>query len=107
MSDKLKELYEKVSGDESLKESFIKGLEAISNDDEKKTFIIEYAKEQGITLTNEDFPKTGDMQQLSDDDLDSVAGGFGDAAKKRCGEAAFIACSAALAFAGFAAIGDC
>ena len=107
MSDKLKELYEKVSGDDSLKESFIKRLEAISNDDEKKSFIIDFAKEQGITLTDEDFPETGDQQELSDDDLDSVAGGFGDAAKKRCGEAAFIACSAALAFAGFAAIGDC
>ena len=107
MNDKLKKLYEKVSGDDSLKESLVKGLGAISNDDEKKSFVIDFAKEQGITLTDEDFPETGDMQQLSDDDLDSVAGGFGDAAKKRCGEAAFIACSAALAIAGFAAIGDC
>ena len=58
MNDKLKELYEKVSGDDNLKESFIKGLEAISNDDEKKDYIINFAKEQGVTLTDEDFPKT-------------------------------------------------
>ena len=108
MNDKLKELYEKVSGDDNLKESFTKGLEAITNDDEKKSFIIDFAKEQGITLTDEDFPKTAVMEGLSDDELENVAGGaFGDAAKKRCGEAAFIACSAALAAAGFAAIGDC
>ena len=102
MSDKLKELYEKVSGDESLKESFIKGLEAISNDDEKKSFIIEFAKEQGITLTDEDFPETGDKQELSDDDLDNVVGGtFGDAAAKQCGRSAFAACHAGLGMAGF------
>ena len=75
MNDKLRELYEKVSGDDSLKESIIKGLEAISNDDEKKSFIIDFAKEQGITLTMEDFPETGDMQKLSGDDLENVAGG--------------------------------
>ena len=102
MNDKLKELYEKVSGDDSLKESLIKGLEAISNDDEKKSFIIDFAKEQGITLTNEDFPETGDMQQISDDDLDNIAGGaFGDAAAKQCGRSAFAACHAGLGMAGF------
>ena len=75
MSDKLKELYEKVSRDENLKESFVKGLEAISNDNEKKSFIIDLAKEQGITLTMEDFPNTDDVNHLSDDDLGNVAGG--------------------------------
>ena len=75
MSDKLKELYEKVSRDENLKESFVKGLEAISNDNEKKNFIIDLAKEQGITLTMEDFPNTDDVHHLSDDDLGNVAGG--------------------------------
>ena len=105
MNDKLRELYEKVSGDESLKESIIKGLEAISNYDEKKSFIIDFAKEQGITLTMEDFPKTDNMQQLSDDDLENVAGGaFGDRAKRECKEAAYIACQALFASAG---LGDC
>ena len=75
MNNKLKELHEKVSGDDSLKESFIKGLEAISNDDERKSFIIDFAKEQGITLTMEDIPNTDDMHRLSDDDLGNVAGG--------------------------------
>ena len=75
MSDKLKELYEKVSGDDNLKESIINGLKAISNDDEKKSFIIDFAKEQGITLTMEDLPNTDDVHHLSDDDLGNVAGG--------------------------------
>ena len=102
MNDKIRELYEKVSGDDSLKESFIKGLEAISNDDEKKSFIIDFAKEQGITLTNEDFPETSDMQKFSDDDLDNVVGGaFGDAAAKQCGRHAHAACYAGFGMAGF------
>ena len=102
MNDKLRELFEKVSGDDSLKESFINGLEAISNDDEKKSFIIDFAKEQGITLTMEDFPETSGMQQLSDDDLENIAGGaFGDAAAKQCGRSAFAACHAGLGMAGF------
>ena len=102
MNDKLKELYEKVSGDDSLKESFTKGLGAIGNDDERNSFIIEFAKEQGITLTMEDFPKTDGVQPLSDDDLENVAGGaFGDAAAKQCGRSAFAACHAGLGMAGF------
>lgn len=75
MNDKLRELYEKVSGDDSLKESLIKGLEAVSNEDEKKSFVIDFAKEQGITLTMEDFPNTDGVQHLSDDDLGNVSGG--------------------------------
>lgn len=102
MNEKLRELYEKVSGDDSLKESFIKGLEAISDDNAKKSFIIDFAKEQGVTLTDEDFPETGDMQQISDDDLDNIAGGaHGDAAAKQCGRHAYAACCAGLGMAGF------
>ena len=93
MSDKLKELYEKVSGDAGLKESFTKGLAAISNEDEKKSFIIDFAKEQGFTLTNEDFPKIDDMSELTDDDLDNVVGGYyGQEVTKVCGEGAMVAC---------------
>ena len=102
MSDKLKELYEKVSGDDSLKESFMKGFEAISNDDEKKSFIIDFAKEQGITLTLEDFPKADNVQAVSEDDLDNVVGGaHGDAAARQCGRSAYAACCAGLGMAGF------
>ncbi len=102
MNEKLKELYEKVSADESLKESFIKEFGAISSDDERKNYIIEFAKKQGITLTMEDFPKTGDMQQLSNDDLENVVGGaHGDAAAKKCGRSAYAACCAGLGMAGF------
>ena len=105
MNDKLRELYEKVSGDENLKESFVKGFEAISNDDEKKSFIIEFAKEQGITLTDEDFPETGDKQELSDDDLDNVVGGaLGDSAMRTCGSTAYAFCVVNFAVSG---IMDC
>ena len=108
MNDKLRELYEKVSGDESLKESFIKGLEAISSDDEKKDYVINFAKEQGVTLTEEDFPETGDKQELSDDDLDNVVGGLNyDEVKKECGDAAYIACLAAFGASGLYYIKDC
>ena len=93
MNDKLKELYEKISGDANLKESFTKGLAAISNDDEKKSFLIDFAKEQGVILTNEDFPETDNTQELSDDDLENVAGGYyGKEVSKVCGEGALVAC---------------
>ena len=106
MSDKLRELYEKVSGDESLKESVIKRLEAISDDDEKKSFIIDFAKEQGITLTMEDFPKTDDLHHISDDVMHHVAGGvpLGWSAYRACNDPAGVACAMAL---GTAAIMDC
>ena len=53
----------------------------------------------------EDFPKEDNMQQLSDDDLEKVAGvAFGDRAKRECKEAAYIACQALFASAG---LGDC
>ena len=102
MNDKLRELYEKVSGDESLKESIIKGLEAISNDDEKKDYIINFAKEQGITLTEEDFPETDGVKPVSDDDLESIVGGAcGDKASAECGSLSYASCMAFLAMAGF------
>ena len=105
MNDKLKALYEKVSSDDSLKESFMKGLEAITNDDEKKSFMIDFAKEQGIALTDEDFPKTAVMEGLADDDLENVAGGaMGDYAKDACGQGAYEFCTRAFALAGLA---DC
>ena len=102
MNDKLRELYEKVSGDDNLKESFVKGLEAIGNDDEKKSFIIDFAKEQGIELTEEDFPNTDGVHNLSDDDLNNVVGGaIGDKASAECANLSYAACIATLAIAGF------
>ena len=102
MNDKLRELFEKVSGDDSLKEAFAKELETISDDNAKKSFIIDFAKEQGIDLTMDDFPETSNMQELSDDDLDNVVGGaHGDAATKQCGRHAYAACCAGLGMAGF------
>ena len=102
MNDKLKELYEKVSGDESLKESIIKGLEAISSDDEKKDYIINFAKEQGVTISKEDFAKLDSMKPVSDNDLESIAGGAcGDKASAECGSLSYASCMAFLAMAGF------
>ncbi|MCQ2550540.1 MAG: hypothetical protein MJ134_10960 [Lachnospiraceae bacterium] len=91
MNDKLRELYEKVSGDDNLKESFTKGIEAAQNEEEKKKYIIDFAKEQGITLTMEDFPKVDGVQQLPDEALDNVAGGWSIRAK--CGDNWVWACS--------------
>ena len=98
-----------MSGDDSLKESLIKGLEAISNDDEKKSFVIDFAKEQGITLTMEDFPKTDGVKTLHDDDLENVVGGgFGDAITSVCGDTYFTVCAAFFASAGLSdAVEDC
>ena len=104
MSEKLISLYEKVSGDDSLKEAFKEGIKAAGNDDEKKSFIIDFAKEQGVTLTEEDFLKTDGVQHLSDDDLENVVGGaHGDAARGSCGEAAYVVCQV---FFGLAGVGD-
>ena len=110
MNNKLKELYEKVSADESLIESFKKGMEALSNDDEKKNFIIDFAKEQGITLTMEDLSKIEGVQHVSDDDLEKVVGGgFGDEVTSFCGNTYFIVCSALWGSAGISDLvyGDC
>ena len=105
MNEKLRALYEKISGDDSLMKAFQKGLEATSNDDEKKSFIIDFAKEQGITLTEEDFSNIDGVQHLSDDDLENVVGGaFGDEAKRQCGEDYYTACK--LAF-GTSGLWDC
>ena len=101
MNEKLKAIYEKVSQDASLMEAFKKGMESISDDDAKKSFIIDFAKEQGITLTMEDFPETTGMEALSDDDLENVAGGaMGDEAWKTCKEAAVVGCGLSFGIAG-------
>ena len=99
MNNKLKDLYEKVSADDNLTEALKKGLEAASSEDEKKDYIINFAKEQGVTLTMDDF----DTQQLSDDDLENISGGraFGWNAYRACEDAARAACALAFGTAGF------
>ena len=101
MSEKLRALFEKISGDDSLREAFYKGMETISNEDEKKSFIIDFAKEQGITLTEEDFSNIDGVQHLSDEDLENVVGGaYGDTVYRQCKDKAYAVCSWALGFAG-------
>ena len=110
MNSKLKDLYEKVSADDKLRESLQKGLEATSSEDEKKDFLINFAKEQGVTLTKDDFSKLDGIKHVSDDELEKVVGGgFGDEVTSFCGDTYFIVCSALFASAGIsdAVYGDC
>ena len=60
-------------------------------------------KEQGITLTDEDFPETDGLNPIHDDDLDNVSGGreIGWNAYRECKDIARAACVACLATAGF------
>ena len=65
MTDNLKKFLEEISNNDDLKEK-------VSN--ATKDTIISIAKEKGIELTEEDFAIPAN-QELSDDELDAVAGG--------------------------------
>ena len=65
MTNKLKELYEKVSDNEELAEQ----LKTISNKDE----VIDIAKKHNIELTEQDFNKIA--RELDMDELENVSGG--------------------------------
>ena len=98
MNNKLKDLYEKVSADDNLTEALKKGLEAASSEDEKKDFIINFAKEQGVTISKEDFAKLESMKHISDDELEKVVGGgMGDKIEEVCGAASAAYCAAMFA----------
>ena len=98
MNNKLKDLYEKVSADDNLAEALKKGLEAASSEDEKKDFIINFAKEQGVTISKEDFAKLESIKHISDDELENVVGGgMGDAIEEVCGAASAAFCAAMFA----------
>lgn len=78
----MKELYLKVAADESLQQKVNKIFEAAGEDaDIAGKKLVEFAKEQGYDVTVEEigeFFKTmseGTDGQLSDEDLDAVAGG--------------------------------
>lgn len=65
MSENLKKILELASQDEA----FAKELQSAD-----KETLIRMAKERGITLTEEDFQKPD--KELSEEELDSVAGGY-------------------------------
>jgi len=84
----MKELYLKVAADESLQQKVNKIFEAAGEDaDAAGKKLVEFAKEQGYDLTVKEigeFFKTmseGTDGQLSDEELDAVAGGKLDGEK--------------------------
>lgn len=70
MTDNLKQLLDEAGKNEELKAK----LEAITDKDIAVEKAVQLAKEYGIDLTAEDF-KPADSEELSDDELDAVAGG--------------------------------
>jgi predicted ribosomally synthesized peptide with nif11-like leader len=72
MTENMKVFLEKVSADEALAEK-VKALGDIQDKKEAIAATIQLAEEAGCTLTEADFAQPSG--ELSDDDLDSVAGG--------------------------------
>ena len=75
MSENMKKFLELVSKDENLKKKAL----AFNNMETAKAIqaVIAFAKELGIELTEADFDKKESDGELSDDELDAVAGGGG------------------------------
>ena len=75
MSENMKKFLELVSKDENLKKKAL----AFNNMETAKAIqaVIAFAKELGIELTEADFAKKESDGELSDDELDAVAGGGG------------------------------
>ena len=75
MSENLKKFLELITSDKELEK---KALACNDLGEEKgKLAMIELAKENGIELTEADFEKKEATGELSDDELDAVAGGGG------------------------------
>jgi predicted ribosomally synthesized peptide with nif11-like leader len=72
MTDNLKALIEKVSADEELKKK-AEALNEIKDEEEAKAAVIKFAAEAGVTLTEADLVPEND--EVSEDELDAVAGG--------------------------------
>jgi predicted ribosomally synthesized peptide with nif11-like leader len=75
MTENMKAFLEKVSSDEALKEK-VKALESIKDLDKCKAAAVELAKEAGFTLVDEDFVSDMAEGELSDSEMDAVAGGL-------------------------------
>ena len=72
MTENLKAFADEVNKNEELKNK----LTALNNDETAKGKVIEIAKDYGFTLTEEDFEAKGAEGELSEDELNAVAGGF-------------------------------
>ncbi len=73
MSENMKKFLELISKDENLKKKMAE-LEKMESDKAIRE-IIALAKEHGIELSEADFVKAESDDELSDDELDAVAGG--------------------------------
>ena len=67
MNEKMKQLLETVSGDAEFTEKLKNAPDAAA--------IIALAKEKGFDLTEEDLKPADGIQEISDDEIESVAGG--------------------------------
>ena len=74
MTDNIKKWLEIVSGTKALQEKLME-LQNEAPEQQKMT-MARMAKEKGIVLTEEDFA-SAESEELSDDELDAVAGGGG------------------------------
>ena len=73
MTENMKKYLELISNDEEAQKKLNK--QAAESIQEAKEKIIADAAVKGITLTEEDFADTADTDELSEDELDAVAGG--------------------------------
>ena len=72
MTDNLKKFLEAASSDEALKNELQAFADSTSKD--MKAATIEFAAKHGFTLTEEDF-ESSEMEELTEDELEAVAGG--------------------------------
>ena len=68
MTDNSKRFFEEISDDKEFMEKLAKAPD--------KEAVIVLAKEKGFTLTEEDFEAYAGIQEVSDDELEAVAGGY-------------------------------
>ena len=73
MTENMKKYLELISKDEKAQKKL--NEQEPASIQEAKEKIIKDAAEKGITLTEEDFAETADIGELSEDELDAVAGG--------------------------------
>lgn len=88
MSENMKEFLKEVENNAELKAR----LSALPDEEASKEKVVEIAKEYGFTLTAEDY-EVSDGENISDDELEAVAGGNCLAAGvKRTNEGDFCMC---------------
>ena len=75
MTANMKKFLEAVSSDEALQKEFkVLADGAAKEVDAQKSATVEFAAKHGITLTEDDF-KPSEMGELSEDEMEAVAGG--------------------------------